>query len=73
MAPLCLVCGATSGVQTTFYLVSTPGNFLWKMRCFYEVLGVERTAPDDDIKKSYRKQALKWHPGWYHLELAGEM
>ncbi|XP_015231826.1 PREDICTED: dnaJ homolog subfamily C member 21 isoform X1 [Cyprinodon variegatus] len=32
------------------------------MRCYYEVLGVKRDAGDDDLKKSYRKLALKWHP-----------
>ncbi|XP_047227718.1 dnaJ homolog subfamily C member 21 isoform X3 [Girardinichthys multiradiatus] len=32
------------------------------MRCHYEVLGVKRDAGDDDLKKSYRKLALKWHP-----------
>lgn len=31
-------------------------------RCCYEVLGVERDAGDQEIKKSYRKLALKWHP-----------
>ena len=31
-------------------------------RDYYEVLGVERGASDDQIKKSYRKLALKYHP-----------
>ncbi|KAH0956682.1 hypothetical protein HN011_007281 [Eciton burchellii] len=32
------------------------------MKCYYELLEVARDASIDDIKKAYRKLALKWHP-----------
>ncbi|RXG67290.1 DnaJ protein-like 1 [Armadillidium vulgare] len=29
---------------------------------YYKILGIEKKATDDDIKKGYRKMAMKFHP-----------
>ena len=32
------------------------------MRDLYEIIGVDKNASENDIKKSYRKIAMKYHP-----------
>lgn len=34
-----------------------------KRKDYYKVLGVDKNATEDEIKKAYRKRALMHHPG----------
>jgi DnaJ family protein C protein 7 len=36
-----------------------------KRKDYYKILGIDKNATTDDIKKAYRKQALVHHPGKY--------
>src|SRR5205809_758071 len=31
-------------------------------RCYYEILGIEKGSSSDEIRKAYKREALKHHP-----------
>jgi molecular chaperone DnaJ len=41
-------------------------------RDYYEVLGIDRDASDEEIKKAFRRLAFKYHPDHNHDDEAGE-
>ena len=46
------------------FLVSShcKSKYRYRMKNYYQILGIERTSNSIDIKSAYRKLALKFHP-----------
>ncbi|KUJ10594.1 DnaJ-domain-containing protein [Mollisia scopiformis] len=50
------------GAQQSSSRDSNSQNGEGVKRCYYEVLGIERSASEDEVKKAYRRKALELHP-----------
>lgn len=44
-----------------------------KKTCYYEILDIDRESNEDEIKKSYKKLAIKFHPDKNQSENAAEV
>src|SRR5581483_1590519 len=42
--------------------IGIGGSIMTSKRCYYEILEVPKDAGDEDIKKAYRKLAMRYHP-----------
>lgn len=54
----CLIC---LGISLT-YLFLLEQSLSAPHEDFYDILGIQRTATDDEIKRAYRKLSIQYHP-----------
>jgi hypothetical protein len=68
--PSCACCACFALVQATPEQRQLVASIL-ATKNYYQVLSVEKGANDDDIKRAYRKLALKLHPGTWGEQEGG--
>src|SRR5437763_1098688 len=62
--------GGRVGYERTIALISNNVNSVSKQTCYnkimskdyYQILGIDKKASPDDVKKAFRKLAHKYHP-----------